>query len=228
MAFYLMFPGIAVLMRGLRSSVAFFVVSLAFSNVAFDVLWEHRSFLWPEAGDASVSTFLTFGILFQLPVFASGVVLYFLVDRFKGVLPIGWVRIIGVAALSMAIFLIFHPHAFNRVWLNVYIMYGLCFTVIAFCLSDGVFSLAVNKVVCYIGSISYSMYLVHFLVLSEVHKFLDSFGFLDGGVSIAYPLVFVLTVLISVFLATLTFRLIEQPMILLGRRFVEYRKCARA
>jgi peptidoglycan/LPS O-acetylase OafA/YrhL len=104
-------------------------------------------------------------------------------------------------------------------------------TILIVTLSAGKVPLIVNPVICYIGKISYSCYLVHFAALGIALKILGvnltaDQRFHDGGSSFSNLLLFLkifcIGLLLTIPIATITLHLIENPGIKLGRRLLDW------
>jgi peptidoglycan/LPS O-acetylase OafA/YrhL len=100
--------------------------------------------------------------------------------------------------------------------------YSIVFGVVAFCLAEGVGLFLVNAVIVHIGKVSYSAYFWHFAMLELIGLIAASVG---GSLAplgwSSYIATFALAVALSVAGATLTFFMIEQPMIRIGHRFAK-------
>ena len=75
-----------------------------------------------------------------------------------------------------------------------------------------------NSVLMWIGTISYSLYLSHYLILGLAHHFLDS-SFQVGSSEINLVLVTSVALATSLGLSWLIFRYLEAPMVRFGKRF---------
>jgi peptidoglycan/LPS O-acetylase OafA/YrhL len=79
----------------------------------------------------------------------------------------------------------------------------------------------VNRVFAYLGKISYSMYLTHFASIALISYFTKGY-FKDGG-EITFLFSFLLLVLVTVGISSLTYKYIEKPMIIKGNKLIEKR-----
>jgi peptidoglycan/LPS O-acetylase OafA/YrhL len=155
----------------------------------------------------------------QLPVFFGGIVLFHLIgaeDGRKKLVP--WRRwllggsIVGTASLAYSP-LAQEPIAFGMVLLGFATHLG--------CSPNNIL---VNRWIRYLGKISFSCYICHFFVLHELGHRLDGWSFagLDPGLGNAlnYGWLLVVSLLVSSFLATVSYLLIEKPGIRLGNSLV--------
>ena len=93
----------------------------------------------------------------QLPVFAAGIVLYFIIIRkekpsINSLLGF-WVLIFSSLIIGIEYFFPLH------------ILFAFAFCLLSYILSQHAYKLFVNPIINYIGKISFSLYLVHFAVL---------------------------------------------------------------
>jgi peptidoglycan/LPS O-acetylase OafA/YrhL len=82
--------------------------------------------------------------------------------------------------------------------------------------------LLVNRFTRYIGTISYSMYLLHIIVIEGCASYYARIYSLPVHYSIRLIACLTLTLGLTVIIASITFRVIEKPGIALGRRFVAF------
>ena len=106
--------------------------------------------------------------------------------------------------------------------------FGLAFLFLTWGLSLMPWRLLVNKMICYIGLISYSCYLTHFMIVYVILPPLF-FGLvrmmnLHLTPLSAVSLYFFLSLPLVVALSTLTYRFIEVPGIDLGRRIITHKE----
>jgi len=181
----------------------------------------------------SPSFLANFGELFpfQLPAFLVGILVFYLLRTFSGRLSYNVLCAALLGALAfIAAFPFLSAFSAGRLHWSIYallfglppISYSIVFGVVAFCLAQGVGRPLVNAVVSHIGKVSYSAYFWHFAMLELIGLAVASLG---GSLARlgwpAYLATFVLAVMLSVAGATLTFLLIEQPMIRIGHRLAQ-------
>jgi peptidoglycan/LPS O-acetylase OafA/YrhL len=111
------------------------------------------------------------------------------------------------------------------VTVSVYTCYGLGFGVFAYCLAQGTAKWLVNAPIRYLGMVSFSAYLWHFVILGSLIAVaasgIDPLGLKSSPHGFAFfcgffPFLVATTVLLS----TITYRLVERPMISLGDRLL--------
>jgi peptidoglycan/LPS O-acetylase OafA/YrhL len=228
MMFYLVFPVMIFFIRGWVSALTCLVLANFFANMALQLFWLKRSVLWPGISDDLVSTFLNLWFPSQLPVFVVGFLVFFVVRDAKGVLPVWSVRLLLFFSLLAMLGLALDqtPIRVLGQTISIYVSYALCFGLFAFCLAEGAANWLVNVPIRYLGKVSFSAYLWHFAVLGSIS------ALAKGGVD---PLnlkntiygfyffcgFFPFLILVTTFLSTITYRLVERPMISIGNNFLK-------
>jgi peptidoglycan/LPS O-acetylase OafA/YrhL len=155
----------------------------------------------------------------QLPVFMLGIVLYYYLTE-------------EVHNGSTLIFAIVLPIIlFNRIsvpYIDVGLaMWGLLFAGMAVVLFAYLRQNPIVGILAYIGKISYSMYLVHFAVLYWLGKysFLDFIPLNSEVLAIAnFALRYLLVCAITIIISSITYNMIEKPMIKVGNAIVKKRE----
>jgi len=155
----------------------------------------------------------------QLPVFACGILTYriftALPDTFK-------TRRNGLVLLAAALVAIYNAVDIgsHRI-LPEQVVFGMAF--ILFILALAIYSqpLFVNPVTCFLGRISYSFYLMHFVVMEcEIRFYKAHFAGIYNHPALAYVVLFATTLALAVPLSWTTYTLIEQPFIRLGSNLI--------
>ncbi|MEH6421691.1 acyltransferase family protein [Pseudomonas sp. CGJS7] len=212
MLFYALFPLIAMRLRGLWPQLALLVLSYLFAA-------------WAKTGlPAGLAHFgAHIGLISQMPVFALGCVLFELWRRMRG-LPQRRASAIGVALLLAGLaglgglfygVLPTIPLLSDNTWFLAALFYGSM--LLGLLLASN--RLLVNRVTCFLGAISYSLYLVHPFLVSRLYGvFAKFYAALPDG--IAYLACLTLSLALTVPAAWLTYRFIEKPGIRLGHRLL--------
>lgn len=215
MTFYCLVPFLFSKIKTLNSATVFFLISIIIKTALSRVLINRPLItdkpLWVDY------LFLYFPS--QLPVFACGIMLFFIVTKTKSELiikPQVLILFFGMLLIQLitdtGIF--FEPH----------IQFSFAFVVLAIGLSIRQFYLFVNPVTRYIGKISYSMYLTHFSVL----YWLTHFGLIDPMPKnvkhfafFNYSCRFVLLLIFTVIVSSVFYNLIETPLQRVGKRIID-------
>ena len=210
-AFYLLFPFLMGLIRSRAKAIVALLLAILLSIMT---LKPANEFLNSFGGDRALNAaFAYYWLPNQIPVFMTGLAA-FLFSQSTSPTPRTTSSML-VAALAALVVIPF-------VRLPSQISYGLAFGIITYCLSKGAGRVLVSSAVCWFGKISFSAYLLHFLVLNCLFlakdKGIDPFGLgMDGAAVRLLPL-FAVVVISTGALSTATYQLIELPMIRLGER----------
>lgn len=227
MTFYLAFPLMIFFIRGWISAAIGLILAIVLADKALQALWVERFALWPGISDDLISNFLNLWLPSQLPVFAAGFLVFFLLRDVKGILPAWSLRLLLIGAFVAMMGLALYPEPLRifGVMVSTYTCYGLCFGVFAFCLAQGTAKWLVNAPIRYLGMVSFSAYLWHFAILGSLMALaasvIDPLGLKSSPHGFAFfcgffPFLVATTVLLS----TITYRLVERPMISLGDRLL--------
>lgn len=213
MLFYALFPFLFTKIKSIHSAFIFLNITLLFKLVFQEYFtyfpFISEPYLWRE--------FLFYYFPCQLPIFALGIILFFLIEdssTIKLVSP-------KVIFLFMILLVSQVGSTFDFLYFN-HLVFGVFFVIFGVVLSKGKLSFICNPILKYIGKISFSMYIIHFIVISWLAKFhLMDFCqhyFLN------FSLRFLLILSVSVFISTLTYHLIEIPFQNLGKKIISKRE----
>lgn len=209
MSFYAVLPFLFSKIKNTNQAFVFFVVSIVlqlvlniaftrFPLIGFDRLWnEYLFFYFPS----------------QLPIFALGILFYFLVDDNTSVRTIS-----GKPALLLFGLVMGRIATGFEYLLPNHILFGMGFLVFAFVLSKYRFKLVVNPIINHIGKISFSMYLVQFAVFHWLVYF-NAIDYFTNG-SLNFMARFFVVVASTAALSTLFYAMIEVPMQNLGKALI--------
>ncbi len=212
-------------MRGWISALVALLVTSVLGNAALGAIWYLRSSLWPQLSDDLVSNFVSLWFPTQLPVFIVGLLVYFAIRDFTGRLSLTALRILLLASIACMLVLALHPLPIRQFGITSFTAYGLCFGTLAFCLSQGAGAWLVNAPVRYLGKISFSAYLWHFAVLGTIgysfHGFTPLQHMTDGRGPLLFLQIFAYVIVTTSILSSITYRLIERPMVRAGNRLID-------
>ena len=169
----------------------------------------------PDAGADTALTdyFFQYWFASQVCVFPFGFALYFLLRdgvlrptiRTSTVLGIAFIAGYACIALSRSLYFGVHPQ----------FLYGAVFAALGYAMAIKPARILVNPITCYIGKISFSLYLFHFWALELSVRYLGLPSTYLGSL-----VIFVVTLAASLAIATCTFYLVEQPGQRLGGRVI--------
>lgn len=208
MLFYVCLPVIFLMVKSLKQALYFLAFSLIFLSLMQFAFGDNSLISDTELW----SKYLYFWFPAQLPVFALGITLYYLLmpsteDYSIRHLSSPLLLLSGLFMLQI-IYNLFAGH----------IMMSIGFVALALVLAANPIRLLVNPVTTFIGKISFSMYLIHFPVLHWMHKM----GYID---IFAQPLLnfgcrYSILIAVATLISYLTYKFIEVPGQNLGKAFI--------
>ncbi len=211
MSFYMLIPFLFTKIKNLNSALLFFLIS-----VFLQYLLKLYFVQFPLISNASLwSRFLYCYLPSQLPVFTMGIVLFHLltgeIRNFK-INPINFFLLFLIIGLQFWLELEILP---NFILVSI----GLLFLSIAlFKLNESIFT---NVVICFIGKISFSLYLIHFAVLELlIDNHQTDFMINNHHYTINLIIRFAVVLIISIIVSTITYYSIEKPMQKIGARII--------
>jgi peptidoglycan/LPS O-acetylase OafA/YrhL len=209
MTFYAVLPFLFSKIKSLNQAFNFFMISLILKSalqlffIQFPLVCD--LVLWND--------FLFFYFPSQLPVFALGIIFYFIVIEKESMRSISGKSILIFSGLLLA-----QLATGTEIIFQNHILFSIGFLLLGFALSTYRFKMIVNPIINYIGKISYSMYLVHFAVLHWLTQF-NYINYSDNGIlnyAMRYCIVLALTIIFSAFL----YKIIELPFQDIGKRLI--------
>ena len=224
MPFYVIFPFLLARTRTEVSAASFVLVFLLLS-----IVWPGLAFLrWAGAPDYALSSQGNFGIVRYLPIFAGGILVYRLYDRFiKGTPPspaAGWVLLLSALYLHASLI---SGRLGVGVFSDAYYWQMIIFGLLILSISIHPNAFVVNRLTSYCGKISYSIYLLHPLVIYFLIPVFRSIENLGWPNTISFGLCAALTLGITAAAATVTYQLVELPGMALGRHLIRRAGLAR-
>jgi peptidoglycan/LPS O-acetylase OafA/YrhL len=209
MVFYAIFPFLFTWIKNSNGAFIFLnitlLIKLVFQEFFHYFTFISEPYLWRE--------FLFYYLPCQLPIFALGIILFFLIEDINNI------KLVSPKVLFL--FLILLPlqvgSTFDFLYLN-HIVFGILFVIFGVVLSKGKLRFISNPILRYIGKISFSMYIIHFIVISWLTKF-HLIDFCDYYL-MNFSLRFLLILLISMFISTISYHLIEIPFQNLAKKII--------
>jgi peptidoglycan/LPS O-acetylase OafA/YrhL len=208
MSFYLVLPFLLPLIKSIKSCLIFFILSLALYTLNSIII--PYLFVYPENQQHLVQEFTFLNFLSQFPVFIIGIFTYLI---FKENFPRRRIAIGGCLLL-----LILAPLFWYQPYMHHTIAGGL-FSVFALLLANWPTRLLVNRVTTTLGKLSFSMYLVHFAVLTCFAR-LGVNNFFPKGNTSSF-LHFLCIIFVSAFVSLFSYKCIELPGIAQGKRLIK-------
>ena len=203
MTFYLVLPLVTLFVKNLNQSVWLLLFSLVLRQAA-------------EALTVSLPPmFRYYYFPNQFPVFCLGITAYFAAQ------PREMLRPLTLLLLGLSI-----------VWLSVegippHFIYACAFTMLLLALRQYPYRALVNPFFTFLGKISFSIYLVHFIVLHWLVTcgFVDYLAVTDTWSAFAnFGLRYIILLGLSAAVSTITYYRVELPFMKLGKKLLQARK----
>ncbi len=213
MMFYMLFPFLFKKIKNYNDALIFLNVSLIVKLFFQEFLQYFVSIpdalIWRE--------FLYYYLPCQLPIFALGLVMYFVIEN-RSVLA-------DLNSKMILLFLVLLPlqigSHFDFLYLN-HIIFGVLFVFFGFLLSKGKLKFFSNVVTRYVGKISFSIYIIHFIVISWLARF-NLVDFCDYYL-LNFLIRFLVITSLSVVLSSLSYNWIEIPFQNFAKKLISKRE----
>ncbi len=225
--FYLVAPLLFAWIKDWQGALSFLLLTLLGCMGGNHILHAlaSRHLLFAGVDQEVMDLFYYRWIFSQLPVFACGILAF----RLWQILPAtflskrnGWLLLITAAVLLNA-----SIGGGGRPLIPEQLWFALGFLLLLLSLAVHPAGLLVNAATCFLGRVSYSFYLLHFVVLEGVVRLLSTRPGLQHGLP-AFLGIFLLSLLLTTPCAYFTFTLIEKPFVAIGSRFIKRGEAAAA
>ena len=216
MTFYVIFPLLFIYLNTLERCVLAVLGYLALAplkNLALNFLLNHA---YPNIDPARLAFFKEHWFPTSLPVFLIGIGTFHLL---RGPL-LNSIR--KSRALSIYTFVALFLLMLNLRHLGQPLIIITTLAAMICAISSPQLNWLVSPILCYIGKISYSCYLIHFFMLKLALYLLnmDKIQMSTGSGSAHFALIILIALPLTVAASTLTWHLVEQPSIAAGRWFI--------
>lgn len=227
--FYFLFPLLAIWVRTPRRALGFLALTIAIALIANPLA---RAALQDHYPPVAIQNFLYFWPPNQMPVFAMGMLLYFLVHDVMGpnrfnlrsvLAPNGLIFAALAVMLFCSITFLPLPHSITPAFPAppAFLLASAAFMLFILALAAAPRCLLVNRFAQAMGKVSFSAYLVHFAVLRLLPDALPKIFHTDArdyAAIVAFAAAWVAIVGVTYAVSWCTYHAIEQPMIRLARR----------
>lgn len=226
MAFYLCFPMLFALYRKMSGTGTIWFLILSALTVCSYYFLESWYLSWRGVTVAR-NTFIYYNLLNQLPVFTLGILAYFLArNHVLDGIPLV-INILFFCLSSWVTIRLWHANSFPpNPFMFVPFTAGLAF-VFLYNIFAKVRMLS-HPVLRRIGQVSYSMYILHFMFAWYGAQYLNTWFGDTGRPIILLGVYYLLVIVLSFAVATLSEKLIEKPGIDAGRRLIQKMEEARS
>jgi peptidoglycan/LPS O-acetylase OafA/YrhL len=212
MMFYAVFPILINNINSWRSAAISVAIALTPAAFAYASIQLAAKQVVPQSWNVIYQVFSTLNFVHQLPVFLIGMAAYFIIrDEQRAVVRrpflVAFISLFPVSVVLVAYY------RFHISWaeFGFHSSYALAFAGLAITLARTRHSIFVNPYIVWIGKISFSGYLWHLALYSELPA---NFSRLSpiGNLVLFYTMLTIVTMLAS----SLTYVCVEKPMIKLG------------
>lgn len=224
MTFYIVAPFIFFRVRNWRTAVIFFLATLVLFVVANNCLriaYNHR-LIFQHVEDELVRQYSSKWFFSQLPVFGLGIVTYYVLHA----LPEGFRTrrngslLLAASTMCFAAFVLLG----DRLRVPPQFLYAFGFGLLILGLALHPVRFLVNQVMAFVGRISFSFYLMHFVIMvGVIHVCQTYLPNACARPGLAYLLYFAAILAIATPVSWLTYTFVEQPFIRLGARLAKAR-----
>lgn len=211
MSFYLVFPALMAMVTSWKRAAAFFALSSAYALFAAGRDFHVLDRISPAAHDWAQGIW-GLSLPVQFIAFAVGAFAYWSTFA-SGRSMVLSTRTANVAlAAALVTFAMFARKLEQPVW-----AFSAIFGIVVICLANGGGQWLVNRPIRHLGKVSYSCYLTHFLFIERISGALRPF---ELPYQIAYATTVVTVTLAACALSTVTYLLVERPMMRLAGRII--------
>lgn len=215
MLFYCCVPFLFAKVKNLKSALTLFVL-LTILTFALKLIIRYLLIRMAVDYQTPENWFLYFWFPNQIAVFILGIALFFALKKYsiksKSKCYSGIIATIFLLLIFTYFIRDFDPY----IIVPEHIIVAVFFTVIVFFMAQHPVKILDNKFTRFLGEISFSLYLVHFIVIKLLVDFLP----LPANAFEQFFILLVSTLIISGIISRLTYQLIEVKGIKLGNRFI--------
>jgi peptidoglycan/LPS O-acetylase OafA/YrhL len=162
MTFYALLPFLFSRIQNINQAFNWFIISIIIRLALYLLLFKlpviSSGVLW---GD-----FLYVYFPNQFPIFILGIIMYFIVIERESVSKIS-----GKSLLIFSTFFLCQLLTGKEIFFPKQVLFGIGFLIFAIAISRYKSKFIINSIITYIGTISYSMYLVHFAILYWLQRY---------------------------------------------------------
>lgn len=203
MIFYLIVPFLYSKINTLDSAVKFLLASIFLSFILSILL---NNFLVTECNELK-NIFMYSYFFKQLPVFSLGIIAFFIIVKEDFKLK---------KNTFLFLFLLVFIYAIWNMIITKFLLVSFTALLFLIALSKTHSKILVNDFISFIGKVSYSAYLIHFIVIYYLDTLLLKFNF-----SLRFIPFFIITSLITIFISNIFRHLVENPFIRIGKKIIE-------
>lgn len=220
MWFYLLAPVLVAKIRNLNQALYF-----VFGTVIFRLIINEGLLHFLKNKPPEFLSYIYFWLPNQMPLFALGIVIYFLYQRINDVNRIE-------TNISKPISPLFYFYAGLYLWaanlqafkalLPFHFLLGVANVLIIIFIMRKPDNILLNKPIIGLGKISYSAYITHFFVIEYSYNYFTRITFgLNAQTLLVYVLFLLMTILITTITSTVLYFGIEKPSQSFGKKLIQ-------
>lgn len=219
MNFYLLLPFAYLFIKNIHQAVfATFACLIGSKLLGIVALRLYQPFF--EQHDALLNLFVSlYWLPTQAAVFCMGLVLYFMFKKIPDTTPDPHRRLLGIMYLAISAYMMMSLLFSELKMFPAHFAWAVALTLFAYSLALFPNRLLVNSVTRACGKVSYSLYILHFAVLS-LFQYLAPEGFFESHSSLWLFVMFIPVMLVSYGLSVISYRWIELPGVELGNKLI--------
>lgn len=220
-SFYLIFPLLIKVITNAKTATVFVLFALIFSFFVDRLGYELFIRFYSQQ---ATSQYIFYWVPNQITVFGIGFFSYFVIEKYEYRISSGLSGLL--CSISVLCFFMTGYLPFPRVpvlhfpYLPIHIAESLIFCMFIVVLSKTPSGLFINRPFSMLGKVSFSAYLIHFAVINFLGRFFDLLSSnvvaIEQGMSM-----FTLVIFLTFTFSCMTYRLIERPMIAIGRKVAD-------
>lgn len=213
MTFYPLIPFLYEKIKDIGGVLVFIVASLILQVILVAV---YKPILMQYVTGYIVQAYFYLWFFAQLPIFGLGILAYQILRNQRPASN----KSLGGALLLAFVFMFIAFLKINTYMslMPIHFFYGIAFVILTAGLYFHSSRLFVNPLTRWIGKISYSLYLVHFILLPYVKNWIDLGPYF--GKTVQFALYFIIVLVVSSGISFMTYRFIEIPGMNLGKKLI--------
>jgi peptidoglycan/LPS O-acetylase OafA/YrhL len=217
--FYIFFIPLVLLIKSLRIAILMWLISVSATVLLSGRFFNFLCQIFPDLPAPTIAVWSMLSFPLQLPFFLAGFITFYLLKNLQFLSQNKTaLRFLFIAAVAMMIYFSFSPSLNLGFW-------SVPLGVLVFCIGRSTPKAIINRPIIFIGKISFSMYIWHFMIFNLIYLASDN-GFDFIGLNLE-PNYFRFSMLLTIVLVgtTLisypTYIYVERPFIRLGHYWAE-------
>lgn len=220
MTFYALLPIIIYAVRSKYAALILLGAALLIAKPTSDLTFSYLTGQGNEYPSPMILSFVTLWFPNHFPEFIMGIIIAFIIGG--GNIKTDRVASIGLACIALILLYSFMFFQTGQGLLNSNHLFGIGFSVFALSLAFWENPIFVNKVICFVGKISFSIYIVHMALMRWFEKGIVPLpDYHASDPDLRFYAHFIFLLLASVAISTVTYYVIERKGIAAGARIIQ-------